>query len=87
VGAVFLGAVLAGAHGLITTIRARLSRVLRVPATFGQGLNPAGLWVLTAGRVALNYCRSGESDGVTLRTRSVPGAVVAWAGWGGITHS
>ena len=145
VSAVFLGAVLAGAHELLTSMRARLSRVLRTPATFGQGLKPAreeeaynrappplaellrqapffevfderqlerfaagatsryycrgepvlrqgakasGLWILATGRVALNYCRPGERDGVTLRTRSAPGAVVAWAGWGGIdTHA
>ena len=50
----------------------------------GQGTSDPGFWVLATGRVALNY-RSGErGPDVALRTLSTPGAVVAWAGCGGI---
>lgn len=49
-----------------------------------QGERDIGFWVLATGRVALNYRSDEEGAEVTLRTLSTPGAVVAWAGCGGI---
>ena len=49
-----------------------------------QGAGDTGFWVLATGRVALNYRSGNGGPEVTLRTLSTPGAVVAWAGCGGI---
>ena len=49
-----------------------------------QGSLEAGFWVLATGRVALNYRSSEQEPETAVRTLSTPGAVVAWAGCGGI---
>ena len=49
-----------------------------------HGSREAGFWVLATGRVALDYQPSEQAPEVAARTLSTPGAVVAWAGCGGI---
>lgn len=53
-----------------------------------QGDRDQGLWILATGRVALSHRAGAASEDVVVRTLSTPGAVVAWAGVGGVhTHA
>ena len=51
-----------------------------------QDARDPGLWVLATGRVALNYRPPGAEQAFALRTLTEPGAIVTWAGLGGVTE-
>ncbi len=52
-----------------------------------QGSSSPGLWVLATGRVALNYRPPGTKEHFALRSLTLPGAVVAFAGVAGIERT
>lgn len=52
-----------------------------------QGSRSPGLWVLATGRVALNYRPAGTKEHFALRTLTLPGSVVAFAGVAGIERT
>ena len=52
-----------------------------------QGGRSPGLWVLATGRVALNYRPAGTQEYFALRTLTLPGAVVAFAGVAGVERT